>query len=161
MLYINIYKALQYLSLSIVSVFADPVGLFISKTLLEKNANECLHINISYIKLSDQYFLINIVLYHSHNKNYKKTSECCTWKWLVCVWSLVEWGAFPLHFMLDNLLISITYRAWVIYCMDTIILLTNKLIYYTALYSKTFSFAASWWAGEIIQWIKKSEWCDS
>ena len=76
----NIYKALQYLFLLIESAFADPVDLFISKTLFDKNVNECLHINISYIKLSDQYFLINIVLYHSRNKNYKSSSVYCTWK---------------------------------------------------------------------------------
>ena len=134
MSYINIYKALQYLSLLIESVFAIPVDLFISKTLFEKNANECLHINISYIKLSDQYFLINIVLYHSRNKNYKRSSVCCTWKWFVWMWSLVEWGVFTLHFMFHHLFISITYRASVIYCMDNLILLTNKVIYYTAIY---------------------------
>ena len=74
MLFINIYKGLQYLSLPIVSHVADLVDLFISKTLFEKNANECLLINISYIELSSQYFLINIVLYNSSNQNYKGPS---------------------------------------------------------------------------------------
>ena len=111
MLYINIYKALQYLSLPIVSQGLDLVNWFISKTQFEKNANECLLINISYIKLSDQYFLINIVLYHSRNKNYKRSSVCCTWKWFVWMWSLVEWGVFTLHFMSDHLFISITYLS--------------------------------------------------
>ena len=160
MSYINIYKAPQYLSLSIKSAILDPVDFFISKTLFEKNASECLHINITYIKLSDQYFLINVVLYHSRNKNYKRSSECCIWKWFVWLWFLVEWGAFQLHFMLDYFFISITYRAWVIYCMDNVILWTNKLIYYTAIYSETFSLAVSWWAGQIIQEFKKSMCCD-
>ena len=54
---------------------ADRLDLFISKAPFEKNANECLLINISYIKLSNQYFLINIVLYRSRNQNYRGPSE--------------------------------------------------------------------------------------
>ena len=157
---INIYKPPQYLSLSIKSAIFDPVDSFISKTLFEKHASECLHINITYIKLSDQYFLINVVLYHSRNKNYKRSSECCIWKWFVWLWSLVEWRAFQLHFMLDYFFITITYRSWVIYYMDNIILLRNKLIYNTAIYSEIFSLAVSWWAGQIIQEFKKAKCCD-
>ena len=111
MSYINIYKVPQYLSLPFESAFADPVDFFIWKSLFEKNANECFHINISYLKLYDQYFLINIVLYHSRNKNYKRSSVCCIWKWFVLIWSLVEWGVFTLHFMSDHLFISITYLS--------------------------------------------------
>ena len=62
---------MQYLFLPIVSLVFVLVTWFISKTQLEKNANECLLINISYIELSSQYFLINIVLSRFSNQNYK------------------------------------------------------------------------------------------
>ena len=80
MLYINIYKAVQHLYLPIVSAFLDLVDWFRSKTQFEEIANECLLINIDYINLFNQYFLIDIVLHRSRIQNYKSLSWWLHWK---------------------------------------------------------------------------------
>ena len=137
------------------------VKWFIWKTLLEINANESLLMNISYIELSCQYFLINIVLSCSSNLKYKGAVWLHLeneWYW---VWSLIEWSVYPFRFVLvDIIFASIAYTPWVIYCIP---LLTDKFIYYAALYIEKFGFAVPWWAkggrGEGSRGFEMSQYC--
>ena len=87
---------MQHPYLPIVSAMFDLVDWFRSKTHFEEIANESLLINIDYINLFNQYFLVDIVLHCSRIQNYKSLSWWLHWK-INGLTIIFEWRVFPFY----------------------------------------------------------------
>ena len=157
MFYINIYKALQHLYLSIFSALVVLVDWFSTKTQFEEITNECLLINIGYINLCNGYFLIDIVLYLSRIQKYKSLS-----RWLAA--NVNNW--FDCHLWMKGVLILCNvcrrllqwrtdYKVWVIYIINTVFFWQMNLFVIQLYTVKHLDLLAPYWAEEIIQEFKK------
>ena len=87
---------MQHPYLPIFSAMFDLVDWFRSKTQFEEIENECLLINIDYINLFNQCFLVDIVLHCSRIQNYKSLSWWLHWK-INGLTIIFEWRVFPFY----------------------------------------------------------------